>query len=358
MTRLVRRRDGNINADTSTSFSDWIQVEDKALAPKTNWVTSSTYLTQIYSETEKAAPDSPAVWSVGELLDFINGATIPSDPELPPGYNPVNQLPPGGGLPLRGGVGAAYFNDKLAPFPGDDDPAGSLAQIGAGWRPYFRLQTCPQTGFSNSWRPDWPADAIGFEVEGVEVEGGLSFVAEPVSARVSLDYEMVLVGGWVGQTLVAFSNQRPPVTVGRSGDFLTYDIDWPSFDYSVTKVQDTTLGHDMKAFGVGEETSGSGVVEITDFSGAPPYSGMFGMSQSAINHEWFSGPDETQMSAGHRVTASVVYTVRPPRIRWIYGDPAPYRRAYPNDAIAEGGRRSFPPSKATQSSRRISGGYL
>lgn len=50
--------------------------------------------------------------------------------------------------------------------------------------------------------------------------------------------------------------------------------------------------------------------------------------------------------------------VRPPLYRWVYAT-TPYRRTYPrDDALAGGARRTYPPSKATQTGNRTTGGYL
>jgi hypothetical protein len=49
--------------------------------------------------------------------------------------------------------------------------------------------------------------------------------------------------------------------------------------------------------------------------------------------------------------------VRPPRYRWVY-DSAPYRRTFPrDDGLAGGAGRTYPPSRAIQTSNRTSG-YL
>jgi len=54
----------------------------------------------------------------------------------------------------------------------------------------------------------------------------------------------------------------------------------------------------------------------------------------------------------------VTYLVRPPRYRWVY-ESDPYRRIFPrDDALGAGSNRTFPPSKAIQSSNRTSGSYL
>lgn len=51
-------------------------------------------------------------------------------------------------------------------------------------------------------------------------------------------------------------------------------------------------------------------------------------------------------------------TCRPPLYRWVY-EGTPYRRNLPrDDALAGGAGRNFPSSKAMQSGRRTSGGYL
>lgn len=351
MTRLVRRRDGNPAADTSTSFSDWIQVDDQQLAPRTSWQTSVEYDLQGWEMTEKTSMDDHAEWTIPEILGFVNGAVNTLDADLPWNFNPTIVLG-GSGLAAVGGVGFAYEDHIIGPVPGDDDPAGESAVMAAGWRPYFRQQQCPQTGFSTAWRPDWPADAIGYEVEGVDLSGGTSFISEPVSVVVSLAYDYDAAGSWVGTTHVVFNNEGPAVTVGRSGDFLTYSYDWAGFDLGRHTFTDVSLGSDLQGF-----EDGASEVEIVGFGDAPPYSGLFGMAQGAFDVEYLTGPEATALYAHHAITATATYTVRPPRIRWIYGAPPAYRRTYPNDAITEGARRTYPPTKAIQGGRRTAGAY-
>lgn len=61
---------------------------------------------------------------------------------------------------------------------------------------------------------------------------------------------------------------------------------------------------------------------------------------------------------------TLTYRWQGPRWRWVYDElpvePAvPYRRVFPrDDALTGGARRTFPPSRAVQSSNRIGGGYL
>lgn len=55
------------------------------------------------------------------------------------------------------------------------------------------------------------------------------------------------------------------------------------------------------------------------------------------------------------------WRLRPPRYRWIYDEAysIAYRRTFPrDDGLAGGAGRTFPPSRALQSSNRIGGGYL
>ncbi len=55
----------------------------------------------------------------------------------------------------------------------------------------------------------------------------------------------------------------------------------------------------------------------------------------------------------------VVYSVRPPRYRWVYPGGGAYRRTFPrDDGLAGGAPRTFPQSKASQSSNRTFGGFL
>jgi hypothetical protein len=68
------------------------------------------------------------------------------------------------------------------------------------------------------------------------------------------------------------------------------------------------------------------------------------------------GADEVDVEGSVDVTGT--YAIRPPRIRWIYED-APICRTYPrDDGLAGGAPRTWPPSKAVQSSNRTWGGYL
>jgi hypothetical protein len=65
------------------------------------------------------------------------------------------------------------------------------------------------------------------------------------------------------------------------------------------------------------------------------------------------------------VIADIVYTVRPPRRRWLIREyitavaSIPYRRIIParGDGLAGGARRTYPPIKAQQSGKRNVGGY-
>lgn len=88
------------------------------------------------------------------------------------------------------------------------------------------------------------------------------------------------------------------------------------------------------------------------------------LSGSVITTSWPGAYGRTVYSGAYgppEGCGQIVLTYRPPRWRYWFVEPetVPYRRTYPrDDALGGGAARTWPPSKAVQSSNRTFGGYL
>ena len=226
------------------------------------------------------------------------------------------------------------------------------------------------------WTPSsWPADAIGYEVDMVEVEPGVwGPWADPVRLDLQVTIEpSVYFGTHWGGIFV-----RVQVTNADGTNDIRFALTGLESDGSplnaipdnaapgvVTYAELLHLVHDRGPSEVGvpgKEPSVHDVV-IEDFS--IPYTGLVGAWWGPSLFDEFSdvtvtvdGAPDWAIEVNSNVTLAGSYTVRPPRIRWIYGR-APYRRLTQRaDGRAGGARRIHPRPKTIQGSNRRGAGSI
>jgi len=353
-----------VYAIDSTDIGDWIQPADQG----------GVRIYTVPFDEDMVPIDSMSVNMSEEVPD------PPTPPDLYPNdfFVMATSLHGGfAGLPLGGA--ASFMRHKTwhilsGTLDGDDDPF-YYSHINEGTR---RGQGRPIGAHlvDTFWREDWlpapPAGAIGYEVEQVEVAAGSWGSWGPWADPVRLDLQVSIaptvrfgthLGGIVirvqindidGTNTIRFE----PTGLESSGSPTNFmpDSAGPSV---VNYAELVHLVHDR---GPTEEPSLYDVV-IEDFT--IPYTGLVGAWWAPVKFDESTdvqvlvdgAPDDAiEIIAGVNFTGT--YTIRPPRIRWIYAR-TPFRRTYPrDDALAGGAQRTWPPSKAYQSLRRTSGGIF
>lgn len=220
-----------------------------------------------------------------------------------------------------------------------------------------------------------PANAIGYEVEQVELAAGFWVpAAEPISAQLEVTLSpSTYFGSVTNAEAFAVLNQQwgeGPVSWGYAPGTSP-----PLLALNIQRTAPATLAATLDALHARVATfapySGAApsphteAVTIADLSASPPYSGLLGFQSTVRNIGGtvsVNNGDTLEVSAN--ATVAGIYVIRPPRIRWIYAEPqtatsTAYRRIYPrDDALGSGSSRNWPRSKSLQSGQRVGGGYL
>lgn len=210
------------------------------------------------------------------------------------------------------------------------------------------------------WRPhtfypeDEPDDAVDIEYEGDNPTGIPEWLA------VEIDPTTTLTGIIHEEISGTYSLDQDAVSRTFTSEIRT-DTSWPGPQNGTQVDVMETLPGDYTPVGSQHVRNLGHAVTLTPYvpagdSGALVWIRTPDYVESSIPPDGSGGSWDWYYGWGFN-GLRLRWTLRPPRYRWVY-DTAPYRRTSPNDAAVEGARRNFPPSKAAQSGRRTSGGYL
>lgn len=350
--RYVFDRPGTPGPDAidSTDIGSWFQPADQTAAA------AAPFIAADYSVIEKIETSG---------TDYVADAPTPDD--LFPADFIVCRDTVNGGAAVQpndvlGGDWAGWHHPWTVVsgvFEDDDDPFYYSHSVGAVIT-LFHRPVCVRladTFWTEDWRPDWPADAIGYEVELAEVtEGDWQPYADVISADLVLRHTTVVdpdiifpVGG------VATVNLNDKWGDGVSDFDLSGLVATVQAEVTVANTDDESLGHDSVSLPEAGEQTVDLSFHVDNFDHAPRYTGLIGAFTRILTASVSLPNDDCLVSitTGLEVLPTSVYYIRPPRIRWIYAR-APYRRTYPRDDI----RRTWPPPKSVQASNRTHGGYL
>jgi hypothetical protein len=291
--------------------------------------------TEDSDDTPPPFPTSP----YSDLASMLSTALNMDDES--PGVEP-------GGVSLRYGATVVSLKGR-----GQSEVRASVARVPL-------VPGVPSASSDVGWEPfdfmpeEWPEDAIDIEFEGGDWTPQW-LTAEIASTTELYGYILEDIGGTY--TLDQAQVSRPftseiRVASGWPGASLGVSVDvfetGPS-DYDVGAGVGgsswRTLGHAVPLTEHVEPSGGVLWLWTPDYvpSSIPP-------DGSAGSWVWSYGWGFERLRLN--------WMLRPPRYRWIY-DSVPIRRTYPrDDGLAGGSRRTWPPSKAVQSSNRTSGGYL
>lgn len=365
---VVRSGSTYAAVSAATEFSDWMQIPDREAPGRVGF----------------GFDESPTVGTEKMLLDY--GESMADSPVPEEGYpgdiaGLANDLAgPFAGMGAHSGseyeVNHSPWEMISGTYPGDDD-AFYFVHVRNGSRGAGHVATCVDLDagrWRDAWVDSWPLGAIGYEVEVGEPTPGtwgpyskavranaVATVAPSVHSGSHLSglvARLVVNDHWGDGTLRIESSITAGAQWQASGQPTPYVIDEETYFAAEVPVPNTGTLTPAETFNF----------EVP-MTGANEWSGAFGAFYSICKSQWspsvvdvrVSGEGDGQMLASPNVNMAVTYTIRPPRIRWIYAAPqaVSYRRVYPrDDGLAGGAPRTWPPSKAVQSSNRTFGGYL
>jgi hypothetical protein len=323
------------------SFSTWnISAQTNVLTKQglTRHSGGSLLVTEDSDEPPPPYPTNPYINLPSMLSTALN-----MNNDAPPGVEP-------GGVSLRYGTAAPLLLAR-----GQSEVRASAARVPLV--PGYASAASPDGWRKHDYLPEvWPADAVDIEFEPENPEGFAEWLTAEIDpstllygnifeditgthelnqARVSRPFtsEIRVAPGWPGASL------------GTSVDvFETGPSDYDP-DSGLAGYAGRTLGHTVPLTEHVQPSGGVMWLWTPDYvpSSIPP-------DGSAGSWVWSYGWGFERLR--------IRWMLRPPLYRWVY-DSVPIRRTYPrDDGLAGGGRRTWPPSKAIQSSNRTSGGYL
>lgn len=355
----------------SAHLGSWFQPEDQTADAAVDFGTTPD--TGVPADQEGAilggettvedppAPDEPP----GEITEFARDLT-----DATGGWSPVDEA----GLWTM--MHSTWSSKSGNPSGTDDDPfylshtlEGTRAAIGT------TVAASPQDlTWRAAWMPDPPASAIGVEVEQVELAPGFwAPVADPLSAVFTITLAPSTYLGTISG-LVASAVLNTEWGAGDLAWGYAPATDPPLLDFTVHQRAPVTLvsadnGELGSVYTVvpSEGTLDPPFVDtitVDDFSYAPPHTGLVGFHSQVGKYPFESAAPTPVLDDGVAIEVrpgadiTGVYTIRPPRIRWIYAV-APYRRlTQRGDGLAGGARRIHPRPKSIQGSNRRGGGFL
>ena len=321
-------------------------------------------------------PDVDGVWEGGETT-----AEDPPAPAEPPAeillFAKLITEETGGSAEVSAATWTmthTTWNTKSGNPSGEDDDPFYLSHTLEGGRGGSGVTIAPyphQMYWHDGWRPDWPDGAIGYEVEQVELAPDFWVpVADPVSAEFTITLTPSTHFGQVtnlyARAVVNSDWGSGPVEWSFSGPLLDMSVDQTA-PMTITSADNAEFGTVLTevAFEGVLDPPHVGTITVSDFSHAPPHSGLVGFHAQVGKHpEAVTAEPAPNLENGVAIMVSAnadvvgVYTIRPPRIRWIYGRP-PYRRLTQRaDGRAGGARRIHPRPKSVQGSNRRGAGSI
>jgi hypothetical protein len=360
----------------STEFSEWVQVPDRTAA---GW--------SVAWDIEFDHPD----YEPGELVTNGSSETQADGPaptcDYPEDINgtATGLADPFGGIDTVGGVfrvthsfWSLVSGTHVDPITGeiDDDPFYyAHATTGSkGGDALVKAADPDETKWSDDWRPAYPPGAIGYEVELPEVAPGQYY---PLSELVEAHVNAVIapsvpigqhLGGLVTRLVV---NEHVGLAPWRLDALTGGHLQWASPEQAPQEIVNETTYLEAE---VGVPSTGVlAPPEVRSATWPVPegrrYDGGFAAyyaitmpvlaeSVNVLAHDEGSG----RMEAATGVDLDdVTYTIRPPRIRWIYAEPQrlPYRRVTRRrDGLAGGARRTGGRVKTIQGSNRRGAGAI
>lgn len=327
---LVANPEAGVDPATSTFVSGWIQLPDREAGanyaplspPEDGWVKRAAWMST-RRESSDPLPDLYTEWAEGDAA-LIMGAEGTASTPPPSELRPVEAVAFWGSyFTGAGGLGNPYVETRRAAktVHGGADAWGNAEHLAPG-----------RSKWRDAWREeDWPEDSIGYEVELAEVSPGVwAPLSEPLYATVTGLAEGFTSRGLVGGLELHVQAQRVWKT---SGTLLI--VDDPEYGWIATastgavamdpwRIEETyqepiaSLIFDIPMGGASLETPFEMV--ISTFDSELPYLGLFSMWSSLRNGMIVSG-ESILAKAGAAV--SVMYTMRPPRFRWIYESERP-----------------------------------
>jgi hypothetical protein len=342
----------------STALSGWVQPAERTSSASAPVHDVAPELAGHRSESSDANADTPYEYDADHQNAWRLAAGEASRYDGP-GESGVTGAAPGGlTLTHTGGMVSGSF-------PGDDDPFYFIDSHSYTWMPTVSYRAPSDGPWQEAWRPTWPEDAIGYEVEQYQLDDGTwSALALPVEARIQGNLVDGSVGGsFVGaRTTLAVNDRIGTAVVEADGDI---DFVGPPPNFN----RDNALAGTVKTTVDAGEASAPSVpfdLQVTDFGNVPTRSGIVALWTSTtvpggsdLIGDVSSWPNTGQVVVRRVVNGlAVTYTIRPPRIRWIYPS-RPYRRiTRRGDALAGGARRIGGRVKTIQGSNRRGAGAI
>lgn len=352
--RYVVTRPGAVSdPSASMSLSDWIQP------------------------TEQTADTGELVYAeapTDTLPATAGGVDVVADEPTPMELYPVDLfelatalLSPFEGIPAHAGTTVQLEHEGWTrvsgTIEGDDDPFYFEHTL-RGFRGGARRTPCVRladTVWRDAWRPEWPPEAVGYEVEQVEVASSVwGAFAEPTRLDMAVSVQPSVYHGIHGSGLVV----QAALNDNWGGGPLTFDVSGGLVSDGTPPGITADFVHGQILHPVQE----SGVLltpevyefTITDF--AVPYTGLVGLQYAVTAFpgatvEVYVG-DNGFIEINPGVTYSGVYTIRPPRIRWIYDVPPIRQTSHRDDHLAGGAYQTWPAPTSDQMSNTTFGGYL
>lgn len=319
---------------------------------------------------EQVSPAAETVYGVQDNTIEWSGDPIPHDPAAFIGWVLDEGAIAGGsdpGVPASPRFSVSHANTQGLPGSHPGDPSDPTPYFDAhsaerGVSGMLNHTTVDDLMWDDAWRADlppeeqWPDGAVQYEVEERLVDGDLIPAATVLSAALRV----------AGETR-AFEGHIAPVELVATVDarWLTEGVkrlEWALDEaggLAFLRTYDIAAGINpvditMTIENPGSDPVGPGLVAplamwqcIRTVPGA-------GGGSVTLTGTYTAGSATVLYAAEDSTT----YTIRPPRIRWVY-ETVPYRRNFPrDDALAGGAGRNWPRPKSSQASNRTSGGYL
>jgi hypothetical protein len=347
---------------TSTARSDWVEVADQTAGAVAPTHDTPPALAGHEAVQHSVSADDPYVFDLAHATEWRQFVAAQSR-YAGPGETGLTGSGQPGGLTFThsGGLTSGTFPGD----PPDDDPFYYFDNHGVVWMPSatYRSVHPNDSQWTDAWRPAWPDDAIGYEVEQYELENGeWAPLSEPVAATVSFTLSDESTGGqFIGAVTTVTLNDRfgtAQMTAGGVDLLAAPNLDRDNAETATHGIVQTPVG----APEFNADVPAAFTVE--DFTASPARSGLLAVWQSLTIPGSLEGTPDSWHNTGRialitqKQGLTVTYTIRPPRIRWIYAS-HPYRRiTQRGDGLAGGARRVGGRVKTIQGSNRRGAGSV
>lgn len=309
--RYLIPRPGNSysSVEASINLSSWVVISNKEAGMDNNTSGAPPPQLGLFSDSSAVVDDNPPTDTFPEDANNLYVGLSSST-----GDGAVSGLSGSDDIQL---THSSWHDDPAR--PGDDDLFSHVhtlygQKIASGVTVNMRML---DAYWKTQWAPAWPEGSIGYEIEQVQVgDGQWLAISEPQSLEVRVTHSPTVQNG-----TVSGSESRGTLELNWGSGILS----WSPFGLGIDGFK--AAPSIALAAGPGTQVTNLNVNAlpttftyiVNDLTSCPPYTGLFGGYSSVFGGGIISMVDNATLQVKANVQFDGTYTIRPPRLRWIYG---------------------------------------